>query len=274
MKLLLALALALSAVITLTPTSADAGDLPPVVWTSMIDKTVKVVLDNGLEVTGTLAGYDATAAVLVKADGSVVTIDPSEAASIKVVGSAAPESAAPAKSGGVAAPPVGDLAPALPAGAVPIGPHELSALIRHSTQFKQRVDASGYSPETKKRLKSLQRGWKQMDAVSDAFTLGGGGLALAGIFPLVFGATSIDDDDGIVPEYEAPAVAAAGGAMVGTGLALMLGPGLGFASAGGSKYRAIESILVGPPTAWRLAPPRIQVAFSPGSGFISASWHL
>ena len=85
--LILALGLAMIAV----PDSADAAELPDVVWRSVEGQQVVVQKEDGWTLTGTLQAFDDTTAVLILPDGSVLAIERTAVASIKLADASAPD---------------------------------------------------------------------------------------------------------------------------------------------------------------------------------------
>ena len=155
-------------------------------------------------------------------------------------------------------------------GSLPISDPELDYLIERTDLFQQRVAATSYSVATKEELVSLQRSYRSKGRVSRAFGIPGLAMALGGLFPMFFGLYSLDGD-GVVPYYEAPFLALGGSILVGVGTGFVLGPGTGFGRAAVSDYNKIKTILRGPANAYRVRPPKLHLALSPGSMYIGAS---
>jgi hypothetical protein len=72
------------------------GEVSDTVWKALLHKTILVEKNDGSGVSGELSAYDAAQVVVIKADGTPVTVDRKDVKSVKVqTGSAASQAAAP-----------------------------------------------------------------------------------------------------------------------------------------------------------------------------------
>lgn len=97
------------------PIRSMAADLPDVLWSSVQDQQVTLQLEDGTTLTGALTGFDDTSAVLIQEDGSVLAVQRSDVASIKLAEAPASANALPPATGTVSEP------------APPIEPEQTSA---------------------------------------------------------------------------------------------------------------------------------------------------
>ena len=197
---------------------AAAQPYPDVVWNSMIDQVVHIELGNGLELTGTLIGHEGGQAVVAKANGSIVTLDTAEVAALRLVSGpssgppvAEQRPAPPSEDRGRAPDPV---PPALSAGSetqlrLVASFEELyppqSGLFEDIEEVEEWIVAAPLLGEEKNELERLLASYVENGRARIGLQLGGMGIALGGIAPVIYCAVQIGEeasDDPYTDGYE------------------------------------------------------------------------
>jgi len=194
---------------------AAAQPYPDVVWNSMIDQVVHIELGNGLELTGTLIGHEGGQAVVAKANGSIVTLDTAEVAALRLVSGpssgppvAEQRPAPPSEDRGRAPDPV---PPALSAGSetqlrLVASFEELyppqSGLFEDIEEVEEWIVAAPLLGEEKNELERLLASYVENGRARIGLQLGGMGIALGGIAPVIYCAVQIGEEAGDDPYTE------------------------------------------------------------------------
>jgi hypothetical protein len=259
--------LTFSLVLVGSPPPALAGPLPDILWSSAAEKQVRLTLDNGLELTGKLLSFDAAQAAVQKADGSLVAVDREDVVKLEVLDGA-----------GVPAPSRQDVpSPSLsaPAARGVLSVSELYELVADGDRFSSWLEnESGLGADAREQMEAARSRYRTLDGVGDGFVVGGGALAIAGVFPFVFGCMSVSDTDGIVPFYLAPQVCGGGAAMLGSGLGLMLGPGMALNAAAKRQIPEMQRILREELADGAHLPPpaRLHLELAPARLAVRVTW--
>jgi len=166
-----ALLTVLGVLICVHPLRSMAADLPDVLWNSVQDQQVVLQLEDGSTLTGALTGFDDTSAVMILEDGSVLAVQRSDVASIKLAEApaSAPENELAPATGSVAA-------PATPIEPVPDPPSEtVPAPIEIPIEVQVKVD------ELRAQIDANDRAEMGLGMPGALLTLGGlTGILIAG----------------------------------------------------------------------------------------------